>query len=325
MLYDNVSGLVRVLVVGTLAYISLVTLLRISGKRTLAQLNAFDFIVTVALGSTLATIALSSTVAWAEGALTLALLAALQFVVAWLAVRFAWVRRALTSEPTLLVRDGQLIPTALAQERISEQSLHQAIRSARRRQSRHDLGSRGRDQRHPERHHPGPARQRLGTRRRRRVAGRPLSTSPGRRGPVPGAEAISRARCGTPAARRPRRWPRRSPMPAASSPVRTSRVIASFTSRTPRCSTRKRSDSSSQLSVIRQYTAGARLASDEGVAGLHRPSACLGSRVVDDVRARAAASSTDSASARSAVGRRSAARSPPRGRGSRGCSCRPAR
>lgn len=130
MLYDNVSGLVRVLVVGTLAYISLVTLLRISGKRTLAQLNAFDFIVTVALGSTLATIALSSTVAWAEGALTLGLLAALQFVVAWLAVRFAWVRRALTSEPTLVVRDGQLITTALARERISEQSLHQAIRSA---------------------------------------------------------------------------------------------------------------------------------------------------------------------------------------------------
>lgn len=130
MIYDNVSGLVRVLVVGTLAYVTLVALLRVSGKRTLAQLNAFDFIVTVALGSTLATIALSSTVAWAEGTLTLALLAALQFLVAWLAVRFAWVRRAVTSEPALLVRDGQPVPAALARERISEQSLHQAIRSA---------------------------------------------------------------------------------------------------------------------------------------------------------------------------------------------------
>ena len=130
MIYDDISGLVRVLVVGTLAYVSLVSLLRVSGKRTLAQLNAFDFIVTVALGSTLATIALSSTVAWAEGALTLALLAALQFVVAWLAVRFPWVRRALTAEPALLVRDGRPLPAALARERISEQSLHQAIRSA---------------------------------------------------------------------------------------------------------------------------------------------------------------------------------------------------
>lgn len=58
MIYDNLSGLVRVLIVGSFAYVWLV--LRISGKRTLAQLNAFDFIVTVALGSTLATVALSN-------------------------------------------------------------------------------------------------------------------------------------------------------------------------------------------------------------------------------------------------------------------------
>ncbi len=130
MIYDNISGLVRVLVVGTLAYVALVALLRVSGKRTLAQLNAFDFIVTVALGSTLATIALSSTVAWVEGALTLALLVVLQFVVAWLAIRLGWVRRALTSEPALLVRDGRALPGALRRERISEQSLHQAVRSS---------------------------------------------------------------------------------------------------------------------------------------------------------------------------------------------------
>lgn len=130
MFYDNVSGLVRVLVVGTLAYAALVLLLRVSGKRTLSQLNAFDFIVTVALGSTLATIVLSSDVALAEGVLTLALLAALQFAVAWLSVRLPRVRRALTSRPTLLVRDGEPIAAALARERISEQSLHQTIRSA---------------------------------------------------------------------------------------------------------------------------------------------------------------------------------------------------
>lgn len=130
MIYDDLSGLLRVLVVGTLAYLFLVALLRVSGKRTLAQLNAFDFIVTVALGSTLATIALSSSVAWTEGALTLALLAALQFLVAWLAVRSSWVRRAVTAEPVLVVRHGQALPEALARERISEASLHQVIRSS---------------------------------------------------------------------------------------------------------------------------------------------------------------------------------------------------
>lgn len=130
MIFDSLSGLLRVLVIAPLAYVCLVVLLRLSGKRTLAQLNAFDFIVTVALGSTLATIALSSSVALAEGALTLVLLVALQFLAAWLAVRLSWVRRALTSEPALLVRDGQPIPAVLARERISAEGLRQAVRSA---------------------------------------------------------------------------------------------------------------------------------------------------------------------------------------------------
>jgi hypothetical protein len=49
-------------------------LVRLSGKRSLAKLIAFDWIVSVALGSTLATILLSSDVSWSEGVVALALL-----------------------------------------------------------------------------------------------------------------------------------------------------------------------------------------------------------------------------------------------------------
>lgn len=52
MFYDGWYGLVRVVIVGTCAYLTLIALLRISGKRTLAKPNAFDFVI--ALGSTLA-------------------------------------------------------------------------------------------------------------------------------------------------------------------------------------------------------------------------------------------------------------------------------
>ncbi len=130
MLYDNLAGLVRVLVVGPLAYGWLIVVLRITGKRALAQLNAFDFIVTVALGSTLATVVLTNSVAWTEGALALALLAVLQFAAGWASVHAGWVRRALTAEPTVLLRDGQVIEASLARERVSQQSLNQAVRGA---------------------------------------------------------------------------------------------------------------------------------------------------------------------------------------------------
>ena len=130
MFYDNLNGLVRVLVVGPLAYVWLIAILRVTGKRTLAQLNAFDFIVTVALGSTLATVILSNSVSLAEGALALVLLAVLQLVAAWASVRVPLVRRAITDEPTVLLRDGQLDRAALHQQRISEPSLLQAVRGA---------------------------------------------------------------------------------------------------------------------------------------------------------------------------------------------------
>jgi hypothetical protein len=65
-----------------LACVALVILLRISGKRTLFKMNAFDLIVTVALGSTLATVLLTKDVALAEGTLALALLIGLPFAVA---------------------------------------------------------------------------------------------------------------------------------------------------------------------------------------------------------------------------------------------------
>ena len=129
MLHDSYSDLLAVLVSATSAYVWLVALLRISGKRTLAQLNAFDFIVTVALGSMLASVTLSGSVSWSEGALGLAVLAGLQFVSAWASTRFTPVRKALTSQPTVLLRGGQMLPEVMKAARVDEDSLRAAVRS----------------------------------------------------------------------------------------------------------------------------------------------------------------------------------------------------
>jgi len=66
MLFNGWESWGRMLVVGALAYAGLIVLLRLSGKRTLAKMNAFDLVVTVALGSTLATVMTSKDVALAE-------------------------------------------------------------------------------------------------------------------------------------------------------------------------------------------------------------------------------------------------------------------
>jgi uncharacterized membrane protein YcaP (DUF421 family) len=130
MLFDDWAGLGRVLVVGPLAYAALVAILRISGKRTLTKLNAFDLVVTVALGSTLATVLLSKSVALAEGVLAMALLVFLQFAITWLAVRVSWVNGLIKSEPTLLVHNGRFLEQALAAQRVTKDDVLSALRSS---------------------------------------------------------------------------------------------------------------------------------------------------------------------------------------------------
>jgi uncharacterized membrane protein YcaP (DUF421 family)/outer membrane protein OmpA-like peptidoglycan-associated protein len=131
MFFDSWHGLLRVLVVGTLAYVALVFFLRVSGKRTLSKMNAFDLVVTVALGSTLATITLSKSVALLEGAVALALLIALQLVVTWLSVRSASVRHIVKSEPTLLFCRGHMLAHAMREQRVTPDEVRAAVRAQR--------------------------------------------------------------------------------------------------------------------------------------------------------------------------------------------------
>lgn len=128
--YDGWEGLARTLVIGVLAYAILVVALRWSGKRTLSKMNAFDLIVTVALGSTLATVLLSKDVALAQGLLAFALLIGLQFAITWSSVRVGWVRRLVKGEPQMLFRDGEFLGTALRRARVTQDEVRAAVRAA---------------------------------------------------------------------------------------------------------------------------------------------------------------------------------------------------
>ncbi len=130
MFFDTLYDLFRVAVIALLAYGSLVLLLRVAGKRALAKLNAFDLVVTVALGSTLATVLLSSDVAFFEGLLAFAMLAMLQWGVSRLSIASHNFRKLVRSQPRLLLEDGKYRRCAMQDERITEDEVESAIRAA---------------------------------------------------------------------------------------------------------------------------------------------------------------------------------------------------
>tara|TARA_R100000322_G_scaffold88156_1_gene54814 strand:- start:566 stop:1087 length:522 start_codon:yes stop_codon:yes gene_type:complete len=128
--FDNWQVLLRTGIIGVLAYVTLVLLLRISGRRTLSKMNAFDLVVTVALGSTLATVILNKNVTLAQGTLAFALLIGMQYAVTWSSVRAGWVRRIVTGEPALLLYRGNLLTKALVAARVTQGEVKAAVRSA---------------------------------------------------------------------------------------------------------------------------------------------------------------------------------------------------
>jgi uncharacterized membrane protein YcaP (DUF421 family) len=130
MFFNGWDGILRIALVGSLGYAGLILLIRIAGKRSLAKLNAFDLVVTVALGSTLASILLDRSVPLVDGLFALALLLALQFLVAWLSVRSERVDAAVKAEPTLLLRDGRMLRDAMRGQRVTEGEVLSALRSA---------------------------------------------------------------------------------------------------------------------------------------------------------------------------------------------------
>ncbi len=130
MWFDGWDSVGRTALTAAVAYVALVVMLRATGKRTLSKMNVFDFVVTIALGSILASVILLSDVTFADGLAALLSLILLQFGMTWLQVRVAWFEDLVKAEPTLLAYDGLLLRDAMRHARITEREVHGAVRSA---------------------------------------------------------------------------------------------------------------------------------------------------------------------------------------------------
>ncbi len=119
-----------VIVVVPIAYVSLLVVLRVAGKRTLSKLTAYGLAVTVAFGSLLATVIVSRSVPLGDGVLAFTTLAALQWVVAWGATRSRTIARVVIARPTLLVCRGRVDDRAVRRQRLRLDDVRAAVRAA---------------------------------------------------------------------------------------------------------------------------------------------------------------------------------------------------
>ncbi len=117
-------------VVSTVAtYLSTIVAVRLAGRRTIAQLSSFDIVVTVAIGSLVASTAAGNDPSYAQGMTALVTLLLLQVGIAALRQRSATLRRVLDFQPETVVDDGRVnLPTGPLTSQITSEELRSKLR-----------------------------------------------------------------------------------------------------------------------------------------------------------------------------------------------------
>ena len=118
----------RIILIGVLAYVVLVVMLRVAGKRTLTQLNAFDLVVTVSIGSILATILMDKNVSLFEGIAGFFVLIILQWLLSKGSKKSEAVSNLVKGEAALLYYDGDFLDEVMEKNRIEKEEVIQAAR-----------------------------------------------------------------------------------------------------------------------------------------------------------------------------------------------------
>ena len=128
IIFENWESTIRTGILTVLGYLAMVFLLRISGKRTLSKMNAFDFVVTIALGSCLASISLNKSITLIDGALAISLFILMQFIFTYLSVHIKGFRTLVTSRPVIVFYNGQFLDKELKKQRLTNEEVYNECR-----------------------------------------------------------------------------------------------------------------------------------------------------------------------------------------------------
>lgn len=130
----------RIIAAGILTYAGILLFIHLSGKRSLAKLSVFDFVITIALGSILSTTALQRDITYAQGLTAAGLFLGLQFLIASLSRQSSAFKNLIFIQPSLLYYRGKFIQKALQRTKITQQEIHAAVRQHGR-MSMHGVGA----------------------------------------------------------------------------------------------------------------------------------------------------------------------------------------
>lgn len=128
ILFDSIEDLVRIAIITPFLFAFVILVIRLSGKRVTSQMNNFDWVVTVAMGSLVGAGIILDDVTISEVVVAVGVLILLQHLLTRAVVRSSRISKIVKATPRLLLYDGQIIEEAMLAERVSRQELMAVIR-----------------------------------------------------------------------------------------------------------------------------------------------------------------------------------------------------
>ncbi|MEA2577074.1 MAG: hypothetical protein QOD78_662 [Chloroflexota bacterium] len=125
---DIGSSLPEVVLRTAIVYLFLITALRLSGKREVAQMSVLELVVILVISDAVQNSMVGNNTSVYGGLVAVLTLLTLDFVLRWLARRSKKFRKAIEGEPRLLVRDGHLLRHAIDEEGLDIDDVRAAIR-----------------------------------------------------------------------------------------------------------------------------------------------------------------------------------------------------
>ncbi len=129
-LFGNTYSISSTILSTILIYLAVIVITRINGLRTFAKMSSFDFAITIAIGSLIASTMLSEKESVLQGIIGLALLIGLQAVIALIRKRSDAFEEAVTNTPVLLMKGEHIIRSNLKATRVTEADLYAKLREA---------------------------------------------------------------------------------------------------------------------------------------------------------------------------------------------------
>lgn len=121
--------MIPVLLNTVLVFVGLMVVLRVTGKRELAQMSGFDVLMLLVIGDVIAEAVVSEDTSFTGAAVSVSVLTLLTVLLSWVTFRFDRTRPGLDSVPCVVVRDGEPDLMVMRRERITSDDLREAART----------------------------------------------------------------------------------------------------------------------------------------------------------------------------------------------------